>query len=126
MISPPLQGLLEAAIDTPTKLHCVLLFAQRTVSRGTAAQIGSRLARDIWSTRQALEELALSGLFTLLAGDSEPLYEYRPRPEYQEALSLLLQTYNDPLSRDTLHQSVNELARYAPYRTDFTRAIAAF
>ncbi|HEY1016650.1 MAG TPA: hypothetical protein VGE07_28320 [Herpetosiphonaceae bacterium] len=126
MISPRVQLLLEAAIDTPAKLHCVMLFAQRTVSRGTSPQIASRLMRDIWTTRQALEELALAGLLSVTHGDGDPLYEYRPRADYLDALRLLVQTYEDPMSRDMLHQSVNELARYAPYRTDFSRAIPAF
>ena len=124
MITPSVHLLLERAIDTPVKLHCVMLFAQRTLTRGTAAQIAVRTSRDIWSTKQALEELAEAEILTRLPVDGEPVYEYAPKRYLEEALVLLVKAYNDPMQRVEVHDYVRELARYAPYRADFGQPLA--
>lgn len=123
MMSPSVHLLLERVIDTPLKLHCVILFAQRSIMRGTASQIAARLSRDIWSTKQALEELAEAGMLLPLPGDREAVYEYQPRQYFEEVLALLVEVYNDPLRRAELHDCVRELARYAPYRADFSQFV---
>lgn len=124
MLSPSVHMLLERAIDTPLKLHCVMLFAQRTLTRGTVSQVASRLYRDAWSTRQTLDELMEAGILQAIPSDGEPMYEYRPRLYYNDVLGLLIETYNDPVQRGELHTAITELARYAPYRADFSRMIA--
>jgi hypothetical protein len=116
--------LLERAIDTPLKLHCVMLFAQRTITSGTTAQVASRLCRDLWSTQQTLDELAEAGILLTLPRQGDTVYEYRPVRYLTDALSLLLEMYNDPVRRDELYNEVRELALYAPYRAHFTRVVA--
>jgi hypothetical protein len=124
MLSPSVRMLLERAIDTPLKLHCVMLFAQRTITSGTTAQVASRLCRDHWSTQQTLDELAEAGILLTLPRQGDTVYEYRPVRYLTDALSLLLEMYNDPVRRDELYNEVRELALYAPYRAHFTRVVA--
>jgi hypothetical protein len=124
MMTSSVHLLLERAIDTPVKLQCVISFAQRTLSRGTTAQIAARISRDIWSTKQSLEELTEVGILTTLPFDGEPVYEYAPKRYLEEALALLVEAYNDPLRRVEVHDYVRELALYAPYRADFAQLVA--
>ena len=50
------------------------------------------------------------------SGHSEPIYRYRPRAEYVDALFHLAQSYNEPLERDKIQRALREIASYAPYR----------
>ncbi len=124
MMTSTVHLLLERAIDTPVKLQCVISFAQRTLTRGTTAQIAGRISRDIWSTKQALEELAEAGILSTVPCDGEPIYDYTPKRYLNDALVLLVEAYNDPLRRVEVHDYVRELALYAPYRADFGQLVA--
>ncbi|MBA3471067.1 MAG: hypothetical protein H0T53_15640 [Herpetosiphonaceae bacterium] len=124
MMTSSVHLLLERAIDTPVKLQCVVSFAQRTLSRGTTAHIAARISRDIWSTKQALEELTEAGILSTVPNDGEPIYEYAPKGYLKDALALLIDDYNDPLRRVEVHDYVRELALYAPYRADFGQLVA--
>ncbi len=119
MISSSVYMLLEQAIDTPEKLHCVILFAQRTVNQGTAAHIARQLGRDIWSIERALKELSEAGILSVAGEGKSSCYHYQPRAYVVNALELLLQTYNDPILRSEVCDYVRELASYAPYRAHF-------
>jgi hypothetical protein len=117
MIDSSIQQLLENAIDSPIKLQlCLLLYENRQLE-GSATQFANRLYRDIWSTREALRQLAEDGI--LIANGSlggEPVYAYRPRLEYTDAIFRLAQSYNEPLERDKIQRALREIASYAPYR----------
>jgi hypothetical protein len=115
MIDPMVHRLLEQVIDSPIKLQLFLLYYENPCFEGTASQIANRIYRDIWSTREALRELAEDGLLLASSG-SEPVYRYRPRPEYRESILRLVQTYNEPLERDHIQRAVREIASYARYR----------
>jgi hypothetical protein len=115
MIDPTIQHLLEQAIDTPIKLQLLLLYYENPRFEGTAVQVAERIYRDIWSTREALSEMTQDGLLFAATVD-EPVYRYRPRPEYREPIFRLAQSYNEPLERDQLQREVREIASYAPYR----------
>ena len=116
MVDSAIQRLLEQAIDSPIKLQLCLLFYENRRLEGNASQFANRIYRDIWSTREALRELADDGILsvTILAG--EPIYRYRPRPEYVDAIFRLAQSYNEPIERDTIQRALREIASYAPYR----------
>ena len=114
MIDPMVHRLLEQAIDSPIKLQLFLLYYENPRFEGTASQIANRIYRDIWSTREALRELAEDGL--LIACGSESVYRYRPRAEYREPILRLVQSYNEPLERDHVQRALREIASYAPYR----------
>lgn len=117
MLDPVIQKLLEQAVDTPVKLHLVLVFHENPRLETTASALADRICRDIWSVSEALHELAEDGLMlcaTILHG--EPLYRYAPRPELIEPIGRLIRGYDDPIERDTLQRSIRALAAYAPYR----------
>jgi hypothetical protein len=115
MIDPIVQRLLEQVIDSLIKLQLLLLYYENPNFEGTATQIAGRTYKDIWSTREALRELADDGLL-LASNASEPIYRYRPRPEYREPILRLVQCYNEPLERDQLQRELHEVARNAPFR----------
>jgi hypothetical protein len=115
MIDPTIQRLLEQAVDSPIKLQLLLLYYENARLEGTASQITQRIYRDIWSTTEALCELAEDGLLWV-DGAGEPVHRYRPRPEYREPIFRLVQSYNEPLERDQLQRTLREIASYAPYR----------
>ena len=117
MLDTMIQQLLEKAIDSPTKLQlCLILYENRQLE-GTAIQFANRLYRDIWSTREALRQLAEDGILSTSGSPgAEQVYSYRPRPEYVDALFRLSQDYNEPLERDKIQRALREIASYAPYR----------
>lgn len=122
MIDPDVQVLLEKAIDTPTKLHLLLIFYENPRLEITPAKMSERSCRDIWSVTQALQELAEDGVLRARAGSGKGdlYYSYLPRPEYIEPIRQLMRNYNDPLKRDVLHRSIRDLAAYAPFRRQST------
>jgi hypothetical protein len=115
MIDPTVQRLLEQAVDSLIKLQLLLLYYEDSRFEGTAAQVAERTYKDIWSTSEALRELAEDGLL-LASGTGDPIYRYRPLPEYREPILRLVQCYNEPLERDQLQRVLHEVARNAPFR----------
>jgi hypothetical protein len=116
MLDSSIQRLLEQAIDSPTKLQLCLLFHENRLLEGTATQFANRIYRDIWSTSEALREMAEDGILNVSGGAAEPVYRYRPRPEYADAIVRLAHSYNEPLERDRIQHALREVASYAPYR----------
>ena len=116
MIDPVIRRLLEQVIDSPIKLQLVLLFHEHRMLSATPAQLAERVYRDIWSTREALRELAEDGVLTVATMRDEPVYRYRPASEWVEPIERLLHCYNEPLARDGLQRTLREIAGNAPYR----------
>ncbi len=116
MIDSMIQRLLEQVIDSPIKLQLLLMYYENPRMEGTSFQIAERIYRDIWSTREALRELAEDGILTAFANGGEPIYRYRPRSEYAEPIFRLVQSYNEPFERDQVQRLLREVATYAPYR----------
>src|SRR5438093_11332681 len=92
MIDSTVQRLLEQVIDSPVKLQLLLTYYENPRMEGTAFQIAERIYRDIWSAREALRELAEDGILTTVGVGPEPVYRYRPRPEYTEPIFRLVQS----------------------------------
>jgi hypothetical protein len=116
MLDSTIQHLLEQAIDSPAKLQLCLLFYENQQLEGSATQFANRIYRDIWSTREALRQLAEDGILVTAGAPTDPVYHYRPRAEYVDALSRLAYGYNEPLERDKIQRALREIASYAPYR----------
>lgn len=116
MLDPLIQHLLEHVIDTPIKLQLLLLYYENPRLEGSAYQIAGRIYRDIWSTCEALNELATDGILCTTTVSGEAFYRYRPRSEYLDAIARLVQSYNEPMERDHLQRSLREIASYTPYR----------
>ena len=114
MVDSEVQTLLEQAIDTPCKLHLLLIFHENSHLDATPLQLAQRSCRDIWSVTQALSELAEDGV--LSANNTDDLrYRYMPRSDKIEAIRRLVHSYDDPLERDRIQSSIRELASYAPF-----------
>jgi hypothetical protein len=117
MVDPLVQRLLEHAIDSPVKLHLLLLFHENAHLQATPTFIANRVCRDIWSVDQALGELAEDGVLQRAAtAHGELLYNYAPRDELLDPIRRLIRGYDDPMERDSLQRSIRDLASYAPYR----------
>lgn len=117
MIDPTVQRLLEQVIDSPIKLQLLLMFYENPRMEGTARQIAERTYRDIWSTREALRELAEDGILSAASSiGGDVVYRYRPRTDCIEAIFRLTQSYDEPMERDHLQRLLREVASYAPYR----------
>ena len=116
MVDLSIQHLLEQAIDSPLKLQLVLMFCDHPRLQATPAQVAERAYRDIWSTREALHELAQDGILCNVPMDGEPVYQFDPRPEYAETIKRLYWAYNEPLERDDLQRLVREVGSIASFR----------
>jgi hypothetical protein len=117
MVDPQIQRLLEHAIDSPVKLHLLLMFHENPRMEATASKIAERVCRDIWSVAQALHELADDGVMLRATGaHNEPVYRYGPAEDLIDAIHRLITGYDDPIERDKLQRSIRDLAAYAPYR----------
>jgi hypothetical protein len=116
MVDSTIQRLLEKAIDSPIKLQLCLLFDENQRMVGSAAELANRIYRDIWSTREALRELAEDGVLCVSDIAGEQIYTYRPRAEYVDAIFRLSQSYNEPIERDAIQRALREVASYARYR----------
>ncbi len=129
MIDTTVQYLLEKAIDTPTKLHLLLIFHENSRLNVTASSMAERCCRDIWSVAEALHELTEDGILVASSslGMDEICYSYMPQVEYVEPIRKLLRGYDDPIERDVLQRSIRELSAYASFRRntapDFQYAI---
>ena len=123
-IDPLVQRLLTQAINSPLKLHLILLFHENPRLVGTARQIVQRIFRDIWSTRAALRELADEGILGVTDSAGEPVYSYRPRTEHRVPIARLVECFNDPFARDQLHARLRELAHDTLYRRNLAHGMA--
>ncbi|MBC8076029.1 MAG: hypothetical protein H7Y32_08145 [Chloroflexales bacterium] len=108
-----IQKLLEQVIDSPCKLHLLLIFAENPRLDATPRQIADRACRDIWSVTQALLELAEDGVLCVTGDDVH--YHYLPRPERLDALRRLISSYDDPIERDRIQSSLRDLASFATF-----------
>lgn len=117
MIDPVIQHLLEKAIDTPVKLHLLLIFHENARMEATAREVADRVCRDIWSVAQALDELVEDGVMgRSLSSSGTACYRYAPHPENHEPIRRLISGYDDPIERDLLQRLIRDLSTYAAYR----------
>lgn len=124
MIDQSVRLLLEKVIDTPLKLQLVLMFVEHQCLRATAAQVADRIYRDIWSTREALSELARSGILSETDTKDGPVYSFCPSCESAESIRRLVKAYNEPLERDMIHRMLREIAGDASYRRAVQMGVA--
>jgi hypothetical protein len=126
MIESSVQHLIDQVIDSPVKLHLILVFHEHSRLEASAAQIAERTCRDIWSVTTALNELAEDGMLQCVtAFGGAPLYHYAPAYERVEAINQFFRLYDDPLTRDVIQRAIRESADYAPFRRVGGYAFAA-
>lgn len=116
MLEPHVHQLLEQAIDSPTKLHLLLIFHENPQLEASAVRMAERSCRDIWSVTQSLQEMVEDGILIVSHAKGDMYFRYRPRPERMDAIKSLVVGYDDPLEREVLHRMLRDIASYAPYR----------
>lgn len=126
MIESTVQQLIDQVIDSPVKLHLLLVFHEHSRLEASAAQIAERTCRDIWSVTTALQELADDGALRCSTPFSgEQFYHYAPTVDRLEAIDKLFSCYDDPLTRDMIQRAIRESADYAPFRRSAGYVFAA-
>lgn len=127
MMDSTVKSLLEQAIDTPCKLHLLLIFTNNPKQETTSRQLAERICRDIWSVSQALQELAEAGILMMAeCAGGEHVYRYAPHSDKVEAIRKLVHGYDDPFQRDWIQSSVRELESYAAVTKRFAHQSFAF
>lgn len=118
MMDPTVRRLIEQVVDTPTKLHLLLIFHENPRLEATLERMAEWSCRDIWSVTQALHELVEDGILTtnVTVGRVAPTYSYTPRPEHIEPINRLVRGYDDPIERDLIQRAIRDLAGYASFR----------
>lgn len=109
MVDAQMRRFLEQHVDSLAKLHIVLLFAERSLSCGTASAIAQRTARDIWSVGEALEGLTESGILERANASHDPIYCYNVLTSYESQIRRLQKQYEDPHTRDAIHRFVRDI-----------------
>ena len=122
-IDPLIQHLLTQTINSPIKLHLLLLFHENPQIVGSAHQIIQRIFYDIWSTQDALRELADEGILGVSDRAGELVYSYQPRTEHRLAITRLVERFDDPFARDQIHGLLREIIGVAN-RRDLARGRA--
>ncbi len=110
MLDGRVQTLLEEVANTSTKLTIMLLFTEQPNLIATPCQLQQRVCRDIWSVKQALDELVKAGALRAQGGS------YGIVPGMHRQMSMLHRAYEEPLRRQEIMQTVMDLESYAPYR----------
>lgn len=118
MLDERVQAVLEEAVNTSTKLAIVLMFAEQPNLIATSSQLQQRVCRDIWSVKQALDELVEAGVLRVCGGS------YGIMPGIHRALTLLLRAYDEPLGRQEIIRTVADLESYAPFRDIATAPVS--
>lgn len=112
-----IQSLLERAIDTHTKLHLLLIFYENSRLEATPETLAERCCRDIWSVRQALQEMAEDGVITASRTvGGETVYSFHPAAEFVAPIKHLMRSYDNPVEREEILSSIHELSGYAAIR----------
>jgi hypothetical protein len=126
MIDSSIRQLLEEAINSPIKLQLLLLFYENQRLQLDPQQAANRTYRDIWSTREALHELHQDGILALAETIDGPCYDYRPQQEQIDRIAQLVQCFNEPIERDSIHHALREIASNAGYRLAQTQIRGSF
>ena len=117
MIDPTVLSLIESVIESPVKLHLLVMFHENQRLEATASAVADRICRDIWSVSEALAQLADDGVMMQAAtahGDS--VYRYGPTAELRPLLERFMRSYDDPLERDIIQRAIREQADLALFR----------
>jgi hypothetical protein len=117
MIDPIVLRLIESVIESPVKLHLLVMFHENQRLAATASAVADRICRDIWSVSDALAELADAGVMVQAAtAHGEAVYRYGPTPELRQPLERLMRHYDDPMERDLIQRAIREQADLALFR----------
>ncbi len=117
MVDLKVHVLLEQAIDSRVKLQLLLMFHENAHMHVTAKVLADWCCRDIWSVQQALQEMAEDGILVAdksVGGNTS--YHYCPEQNYVEPIQELIRSYDDPLQRETIFRSIQDLTEFSSLR----------
>jgi hypothetical protein len=117
MIDQTVLRLIETVIDSPVKLHLLVMFHENQRLEATASAVADRICRDIWSVSEALADLADARVMVQAAtAHGEAVYRYGPTPELRPSVERLMHCYNDPMERDLIQRAIRDQADLALFR----------
>jgi hypothetical protein len=126
MIDPTVRQLLEQAVDSAIKLQLLLMFHENPRLELSSKQVANRIYRDIWSTREALQELCQDDILVARGSAEDPIYGYHPRDDHRDPIARLVSSYNHPIERDHVQHTLREISSDASYRRARTQIRGAF
>jgi hypothetical protein len=122
MIDLNVQILLEKAINSRTKLQLLQIFYENPSAGKKVSELVQRCCRDLWSVRDALDEMAEDGILVIgRTVGGEQIYYYSPTVEDYPVIEELMRSYDDPLERDTIFHMVHEFTELTFLHTPFDR-----
>jgi hypothetical protein len=113
MIDLQVQTFLQSVVNSKVKLQFLLLFYENPRMQTTASALAQHCCVDIWSAEEALRELADSGILQIAHSvGGKPSYGYAPYPEFVAGIDGLVRSYDDPMRRDSVLDSIREIQQF--------------
>jgi hypothetical protein len=103
-------------IDSPLKLHLMLLLYRNPSWVGAAVRLSEWLHESPWSVEEALEGLGDAGLLSRDDARGVIYYRLAHGHEHWAFLERLVSCYEDPLQRDKVYQQVRIADRERLFR----------
>jgi len=101
--------LTPGCVDSPLKLHLLLVFLHHPTITGDVEKLNRWLHAPPWDVENALEELVEVGLLIYDFDADGRNYRLPIHTKYRPVLSSLSICYNDPFQRDTIYATVREV-----------------
>ena len=103
-------------MDSPLKLHLLLLFYRNPRLSSTAERLSEWLRECPWGIEAAVEALADAGFLARVAQRGRIQYRLEPSREWWIRLERLATCYDDPLRRDEVYAQVRAADRERQFR----------
>ena len=103
-------------VDSPLKLHLLLLFYRNPRLSSTAERLSEWLRECPWGIEAAVEALADAGFLARVAQRGRLQYRLEPSGEWWTLLERLATYYDDPLRRDDVYVRVRAADRERQFR----------
>lgn len=128
MIDLQVHTFLKMVVNSKVKLQFLLLFYENPRMQTTASALAQHCCVDIWSAEEALRELADSGILQVARSvGGKPSYSYSPFPEFVAGIDALMRSYDDPMRRGSVLDTIREIAEFHTfYHTPSSSTAYAF
>jgi len=103
-------------VDSPLKLHLLLLFYRNPRLSSTAGSLSEWLRECPWGIEEAAEALADAGFLARVEQRGRIQYRLEPSREWWTLLESLATCYDDPLRRDEVYTQVRAADRERQFR----------
>ncbi|HEY3230358.1 MAG TPA: hypothetical protein VGJ87_14145 [Roseiflexaceae bacterium] len=103
-------------VDSPLKLHLLLLFYRHPRLSCAAGNLSEWLRECPWEIEEAAEALADAGFLARAEQHGRIQYRLEPSREWWTLLECLATCYDDPLRRDDIYARVRAADRERQFR----------